>query len=345
MKKRIIFLVIALAIVSIFIISCDGNTIFGNQGNGTMPSTYSYLIKPNIEEAYGGRDLPALPIGTEIFISGQITVLDTISNEMVGLRDNESGDIISIGVVDSIETIRAIVRLNTNSIYGIAFLAHLPDGEWMKLNTIPVIYVIHDSDTTQVTLDRLYQSKTLPNHFSHGKDLFFQHYHGFGIDEVGNVYTRGPFEIDDLQELIISWDGQSNWTSNLEGTAIIPVPDSLLSLFAEPINSNMNIWIRISNNYLDYSCRLPWHEDNQRFQKTFMILPGTDSDLIGFNLRIYEAATPATIKYMGVNADNVELMNVYSYYQEDWFLARMRNGVPENIQLLDLRGTLGIIYP
>ena len=343
MKKRIIFIVIALAIVSMFITSCGEHTIFGNENNGITPSTCSYYVDPNIEETYSGRDLPALPPGTELFFTGRATVLDTLSQQMVPLSDTEPADIISMGVIGSGSVISAVVRLNNNQTYGVSFLARFPNGDWQKLNTLPTIYTITDNDTTEVVLDQLYQSRSFDDHFPHGYNKAYQYYHGFSVDNIGNIQSYGDFSVDDLREVLITWDGQSNWTSNEEGTQIIPVPDSLLMYFTEPIDQGMDIKIKISNNYY-YQTSMVWDADSLYFKYATMILPGIIEPFYQ-NLSIYEASNQASMKMMGVEVDNVELMNIYRFYTEDLFTYEIVNDVVYNVQTLDLRGTLGIIYP
>jgi hypothetical protein len=325
-------------------ISCT-SALTGPGGNqGSEVSSFSYFIKPNIEEAYGERDLPDLPLGTEIFITGQITVLDTVSQQMVPLSDIEPTDMISLGVISSNSVISAVVRLNKNQQYGVSFLAQFPNGDYQKLNTLPVIYVITDEDTTEVILDQLYQSRSFDGHFQHGYHKAYQYYHGFSVDNVGNIQPCGIFSVDALREVLITWDGQSNWTSNEEGTQIVPVPDSLLMYFTEPINQNMDIRIKMSNNYY-YPTSMSWNSDSLYFECTTMILPGTDDHIFYQNLSIYEASNQAAMKLMGVEVDNIELMNVYRFYTEDLFTYKIINDIVTNVQTLDLRGTLGIIYP
>ncbi len=344
MKKRIIFLVIALAIVSMFIISCDGNTIFGNQGNGTIPSTYSYLIKPNIEEAYGGRDLPALPIGTEIFLIGKIFAFNPDTGSMQHLQDNIPTDIIRIGIIDSVNVIQAAVLLNLGQEYGVNFLAKTPDGDFQELNVVPEIYVFDDVDTTIVVLNELYQAKSFSGAFPHGFPKAYPYYHGFEVNNDGSISTIGNFLVDDLQEMIFTWDGEANWTSNLAGTEIIPVPDSLAGFFTEPIDENMDIKIKYSNIYL-FETSMTWNPDSLYFERTIMVAPGSDCLPFYQNLLIYEAQTQGAPKIFGINAGSTELMNVYQYYTEFLFLFKVTNGIPENVQTLDLRGILAIIYP
>jgi hypothetical protein len=342
--KKIVLLSLIAIILSLMVSSCSSDPLGPGGNQGSEVSNYSYFIKPNIEQA-GSRDLPALPIGTEIFIGGKITVLDTVSQQMVSLSDIEPTDMISMGVViDSSSVISAVVRLNKNQNYGVSFLAQLPNGDYQKLNTLPSVYVITEDDTTEVVLNQLYQSRSFDGHFPHGYHKAYQYYHGFAVDNVGMVQSYGNFLIDDLREVVITWDGQSNWTSNEEGTEIIPVPDSLLMYFTEPINQDMNIKINLSNNYY-YPTSMTWNADSLYFEYATMILPGTEDYIFYQNLSIYEASNQAAMKLMGVEVDNVELMNVYRFYTEDLFTYEIVNDTVYNVQTLDLRGTLGIIYP
>lgn len=341
--KKIVFLTVVAIILSL-IVSCSPVPTGPGGNQGSEVNNFSYFIKPNIEEAYGERDLPALPSGTEIFITGRITVLDTISQQMLSLSDIEPTDMISMGVIDSSSVISATMRLNKNQQYGVGFLAQLPNGNYQKLNTLPLIYVIAGDDTTEVILDQLYQSRSFNGHFPHGYHKAYQYYHGFTVDNVGNIQPYGDFSVNDLRETVITWDGQSNYTSNEEGTEIVSIPDSLLVYFSEPINQNMDIKINLSNNYY-YPTSMTWNADSLHFEYETMALPGTDPDIFYQNLSIYEASHQAVMKLMGVEVDNIELMNIYEFYTEDLFTFKILNNTVQNVQTLDLRGALGVIYP
>jgi len=342
--KKIVFFMMVVAIVLSLMVGCSSTTTGPSGNQGSEASNFTYFIKLNIEEA-GNRDLPDLPIGTEIFIGGRITVLNKVDSSMVSLSDVEPANIVSIGIIDSVENIKTTVRLLKNHEYGVGFLAHLPNGNWQKLNTLPEIWYTDGIDTTRVVLNKVYQPiQNSTGHFPHGFPKAFQWCHGFGIDSDGDVYTYGPFEVTDLQELIITWDGQSNYTSNPEGTQIISIPDSLLILFNEPIDPSMNIKIKISNNYF-YESSMSWNPDSLYFEYVTMSLPGTDDDIFYQNLVIYEASNQAVMKLMGVEVDNIEIMNVYRFYTEDLFTFQIINNIVQNVQTLDLRGTLGLIYP